>query len=265
MFYLSVVSHNHLNIINEINILKKLDKHNDIKIIILDNVEEQGLQEWCNCSGIDYIVNQEPKGFSANNNLIFNYIQDNFDLTEDDYFLILNPDVYITMEYMDMLIQKTTSLRPNAFTIDLFKDFNYQNRDPFIRKFPSLKDFISSFLFGVNNTIIQRDKNTIDNFDWCAGSFICFNIDSYKALKGFDEGYFMYCEDIDICYRAQQLNLKIDYFSDIKAVHLAQHSNRSIFSKHFIWHIKSIIRFLFKSKTPKLSSFMGLKNNSSIK
>jgi GT2 family glycosyltransferase len=90
-------------------------------------------------------------------------------------------------------------------------------------------------------------------------------VNTYRALKGFDEGYFMYCEDIDICYRAKQLATDILYFQDIKAVHLAQHSNRRVFSKHFFWHLKSIARFLLKFTFPKFSGLIGIRNQSKIK
>ncbi len=39
--------------------------------------------------------------------------------------------------------------------------------------------------------------------EWVAGSFIAFKSSSYRKVQGFDENYFMYCEDIDICYRAK--------------------------------------------------------------
>ena len=45
----------------------------------------------------------------------------------------------------------------------------------------------------------------------------------YRQLNGFDERYFMYCEDIDICYRSCKIHGKrVMYFPNIKAVHLSK-------------------------------------------
>lgn len=265
MIFLSVISHGHFNLLTELNILPQLSQQSNIKVIVLDNINEPGLKEWCGSHDIIYQVNQKKLGFSANNNLVFNYIDSNFNLNNKDYFLILNPDVFIDISNFNLLFQKVQVSRPNAFTIDLFKDFEYSIRDPFIRKFPKLYDFVSSYLLGVNKTIIDRSQKIGDEIDWCAGSFMCFDIETYRTLKGFDEGYFMYCEDIDICFRIKRLGIKIHYFSDVKAVHLAQHTNRRLLSKHFLWHIKSIIRFLLKSNAPKMGRFLNIKSNSSIK
>ena len=116
-----------------------------------------------------------------------------------------------------------------------------------------------------NDTIVDRDKPINRPIDWCAGSFMGFSIDTYHKLKGFDEGYFMYCEDIDLCYRAKSLGINIKYFENIKALHLAQHSNRKFMSKSFRWHLKSIFRYLFISRLPKLSAFLGIKQISLVK
>ena len=54
--------------------------------------------------------------------------------------------------------------------------------------------------------------------DWAAGSFLLFKASLFRKLGGFDPGYFMYCEDIDICWRAQKLfNQQLLFNPNIKA------------------------------------------------
>jgi len=119
--------------------------------------------------------------------------------------------------------------------------------DNSIRKFPSLTQFGKSFLGLGNPTIINKNIVSAPTIvDWAAGSFLAFRSSHYAALKGFDEGYFMYCEDVDICYRSMLLGEQVVFFPQIKMQHLAEHANRSIFSKHFYWHVKSALRFLLK-------------------
>ena len=66
---------------------------------------------------------------------------------------------------------------------------------------------MSSFLFQKNKTIIDKFSLNEESFtDWAAGSLLLFSADTYKKLNGFDEKYFMYCEDIDICYRYKKID-----------------------------------------------------------
>ncbi|EBA4721521.1 glycosyltransferase family 2 protein, partial [Salmonella enterica] len=74
---------------------------------------------------------------------------------------------------------------------------------------------------------------------------LIFKAEFFSKLNGFNEKYFMYCEDIDICWRANKIyNTSVLYLPQYVGVHLAQFNNRKILSRHFLWHIKSIILFL---------------------
>lgn len=115
--------------------------------------------------------------------------------------------------------------------------------------FPSLKHFIKSFLGLGNSSIVDKSKIIEPcHIDWAAGSFLAIQSCHYLKLGGFDEKYFMYCEDIDICYRSFLMNIPVKYYPAIHAIHLAKHANRKIFSKHFYWHFSSAIRFLLTKK-----------------
>ncbi|WP_017026544.1 hypothetical protein, partial [Vibrio rumoiensis] len=129
--------------------------------------------------------------------------------------------------------------------INLFKDYDKTSYDNSVRSFPSFLQFVSSFLGGKNTSIL--DKKSIlkpTNVDWAAGSFLAFKASYYKKLGGFDENYFMYCEDIDICYRSMKMGSPVMYYPQFEAIHLAKHANRKILSRHFYWHVSSVIRFL---------------------
>ncbi|WP_140919900.1 glycosyltransferase [Limnobaculum xujianqingii] len=240
---ISVVSHNHFAVIKRLQCLPKLAKL--FTVYVIDNVAESGLNEWCDENKINYLSNKEKYGFGQNNNIVFNHYFQR-DLNDDDWFLVLNPDVSIEPSVISSLINNMTKNTHCFAAINLFKDFNYINHDNSIRHYPSLFDFISSYIFGINKTIIDKNKVTEPiKVDWASGSFMMFRATLFKLLNGFDEKYFMYCEDIDICYRAYKIYGKeLIYYPQYQAVHLAAHSNRKLLSKSFIWHVKSIVRFL---------------------
>ena len=91
------------------------------------------------------------------------------------------------------------------------------------------------------------DKNTITepiHVDWASGAFLAFDATHYAQLLGFDLRYFMYFEDVDICYRSTLLGKEVRYYPNLRAVHAAAHKNRDIASKHAIWFFHSFMKFL---------------------
>lgn len=244
--YISVVSHRHKEIIERINCLPSLAICDSIKVFILDNIGEEGLRLYCEQHKISYLNNDCQKGFGENNNIIFSHIENVIGFKSDDYFLILNPDVEIDLSSILETCRISDVNKSQLSTINLYKDNEFKVFDCCVRSFPSFIDFIASYLGLVNKTIIDKSQVTnLIEIDWAAGSFLLFKASLYRKLGGFDSNYFMYCEDIDICWRSKRLfQEKLTFIPDIKAIHYAQHANRSIFSKHFFWHLNSIFRYL---------------------
>lgn len=257
MIFIAIVSHFHAGVMRSLNCLPKLTKLSDVTVVVLDNVKEPSLEGWCRSVGAEYLCNEVPMGFGDNNNKIFQVIRENvgFDL-EKDWFLVLNPDVYINVGMLENLRGNLDAKYPLC-AVNLYRDDRGLVPDESIRRFPSIVDFVSSLLLGINRT--KLDKRSIVepcDVDWAAGSFLIFKASHYARLGGFDTSYFMYCEDIDICFRsAVEFGCRVRYLPHIKARHLAQHGNRRIFSRHFYWHITSSLRFLWRSrKSRKLLS-----------
>lgn len=257
---ISLVSHGHFHLIDELGGVEILSKEKWIEICIVDNIGEHGFEQWCYERGINYLKNDTCLGFGENNNKAFNHFYErNFEEANNWFFLVLNPDVLITVEQLKLLIETVHSNGIRFSCINLFKDTNNKIYDNSVRNYPSLLDFISSFILSQNKTIL--DKSLIERplyVDWASGSFLLFDAKLYKALNGFDENYFMYCEDVDICLRANMIHdCKLTYLPHIQALHLAAHKNRKIFSKHFVWHIKSMCRYLMVKNRILISKYLN--------
>ena len=127
-------------------------------------------------------------------------------------------------------------------------DRDFKEYDPGIRYFPNMMTYFKSFFlslgYSYDKSIIYEPKTV----DWASASFLGFKSSFYQKLNGFDEGFFMYCEDIDICARAKADGTALTFIPSIKAVHMAQKKNWNIFSKHFWWHLKSILRYFRKTR-----------------
>lgn len=245
--YIGVVSHGHCELIQSLGVLQELSIN--YNVVLKLNLEEREHAGIIGSNGISVIDRDYGRGFGENNNIIYCYCKEKLMMKDHDIFIVLNPDVVINSDDIEKLIKSYIEYNFKIATINLYRDTNFHNYDNSIRNFPNLSTFILSFMGKKSEYVINKDNITIPiNVDWCAGSFMAFNVKHYHDLNGFDEGYFMYCEDIDICYRSQSLGDKVLYIPQIEAVHFAEHSNNKIFSKHFYWHISSILRFLLSKR-----------------
>lgn len=246
--FISVVCHQHEKLIIELDCLAQLASHADIIVILKNNhpLKDTNLVEYCSQNNIVLLDESYHIGFGENNNYVYDYSAENLNLSPESYFLVLNPDVYIEAESILNAVTLAQGMESELVTVNLFKDKCFKTYDLCVRSFPSAFDFISSYVGLGNKTTI--DKNHITEpkqVDWAAGSFLLFKASLFHKIGGFDSKYFMYCEDIDICWRAQKLySQKLTFLPNIKAIHFAQHANRSFISKHFIWHVKSMLRYL---------------------
>jgi GT2 family glycosyltransferase len=84
---------------------------------------------------------------------------------------------------------------------------------------PSLWDLIRNNLgFPVSRKIWER--NTVQETEWVSGTSLFMRRELFKKAGGFDENFFMYFEDIDLCIRTRSLGNKVIYFPEFKIKHL---------------------------------------------
>ncbi|GDY24135.1 rhamnosyltransferase WbbL [Agarivorans sp. Toyoura001] len=251
--FISVVSHGHGKLIQELGCLLELAKH--FHVVVKINKKEPELLPYFEGHGIHYIDSDYGLGFGHNNNMVYRYCQHQLGMKPDDIFCVFNPDVVSTSAVFKQLLERMKLDNCQLAGVNLYKDEDFTIPDNSIRHFPSLFELVKSFLGLGNNTQIDKSKVlTPISVDWAAGSFLAFKSSLYQQLKGFDQGYFMYCEDIDICFRSKQMGVPLTFYPDIRMLHLAKHANRKIFSKHFYWHVSSVVRFLMSKiglVTPK--------------
>jgi hypothetical protein len=79
--------------------------------------------------------------------------------------------------------------------------------------------------------------------DWVAGMFMLFRNELFREIGGFDERYFLYYEDVDLCFRLRQHGYDVVLVPDARAAHFAQRqSHRN--PRYLLWHVRSLVRFL---------------------
>jgi GT2 family glycosyltransferase len=109
------------------------------------------------------------------------------------------------------------------------------------RRFPNPIAILSKVIgFKFQNPYVLNGSKMYP--DWVAGMFMLFRADTFREINGFDDKYFLYYEDVDICARLTNENKHVVLCSNSKVIHLAQRaSHRNL--KYLSWHIASMVRF----------------------
>lgn len=83
--------------------------------------------------------------------------------------------------------------------------------------------------------------------DWMIGGFLLLRREMLDELGGFDDGYRLYCEEIDLCYRAARSGWERWYVPDAVVAHdWAAVIDRRFMSRNTLWHLRGMARFIRK-------------------
>lgn len=202
------------------------------EVIVLDNASRDGTADLVAQSypWVKLIASKDNLGFAAGNNLAARH-------ASGRYLLLLNPDA----------IPDAGSLKLGLAMLDETADVGLAggeligadgSRQPSARMFPTLRDefFTLSGLaarFPKSPLFARLDRRWADPdqdalVDWIPGAFVFIPTDVFKRLNGFDERFFMYYEEVDLCRRMQQAGLKICYWPKLKAMHIGGESAKTV-------------------------------------
>ena len=177
------------------------------------------------------IDNPSSKGFGANHNAAFK-------IATGDYFCVLNPDIRLKENPFPALIalaQQTGAgvVAPRIVTISGL-------REDSARRFPTPFELLRKALGGESEVVSDAPDASVP--DWIAGMFMLFPRSVFDELRGFDERYFLYYEDVDLCARLALAGYKRLVCSDVTVVHDARRSSHGNL-RYAAMHLKSIVRF----------------------
>lgn len=212
------------------------------KLYLIDNSPNNKLESSFIHSEIEYLYVGENIGFGKAHNLILEDIDSNF-------HLILNPDVIFSVDVIPRLIKQLALQSDIAFITPkaLYPDSRLQ----FIcRKYPTVFDLINRRMKLFKNQIKNNEYRCLDlnkSFypDFIHGCFMLFKTDCFKKLKGFDERYFLYMEDADLCKKVDEIGMRKMYFPGAEIIHQHQKGSSKDL-KLFFRHTNSAIKYFLK-------------------
>ena len=122
------------------------------------------------------------------------------------------------------------------------------------RRYPLVSELIArrfTFLESIFETTIykgqyrDKDLNTAFSAEYLTGCFHLYKTNDFVKLKGFDERYFLYMEDVDICKKIDAIGKEKIYYPQEEIFHvLKQGSSKSI--ELFFRHTSSAIKYFLK-------------------
>ncbi|MGV3581312.1 MAG: glycosyltransferase family 2 protein [Methylophilus sp.] len=235
---ISIVSHLQGDLVKVLmDDIKQYCKDYPLKVDLTLNLPEQLDFDLSNYPfPISTHLNQTPLGFSSNHNNAFKRCN-------DLYFCVMNPDVRMTEDPFYNLVECLTSENVGVVSPLVVND-NGTVEDS-ARIFPTplsvlRKVFsrVKSGDYSIGNSLIYPD--------WIAGMFMLFPSKVFKRLGGFDERFFLYYEDVDLCARLRLQGYEVVMCPSVRVTHYARRSShRNI--KYFRWHLISMSKFFFSS------------------
>jgi N-acetylglucosaminyl-diphospho-decaprenol L-rhamnosyltransferase len=161
------------------------------------------------------------------------------------HFLLINPDVFVDHGAIDALVAGTVR-RPNAaawggVTTNAQGEPDTGNAIPL----PSLSEFASS-AFGRSRAGRTRDDLTVEKQVLVlSGGFVLIARTAWDEVGGFDESFFLYCEEVDLFYRLTQRGHAFWRIPTATAHHAIAHGN-SLSPKRSLYRTAGTMHFARK-------------------
>ena len=195
----------------------------DGEVIVVDNASADldALHVSCARYGATLLAQQDNLGFAAGNNVGARHAHGR-DL------LFLNPDTYFTDDSLPRALQAFAQLRPHYGALGcrlLGEDGALQKSCSF---FPTagrevLDKFYLSRLLpqGLRTRLSLPNRNYARSgpADWIMGAFVLVGREDFERAGGWTEDYFMYGEDMDLCFKLNRLGRPVYYWAGGSVVH----------------------------------------------
>lgn len=195
-------------------------------------------------------------GFAAANNV-------GFELASGRYLVLLNPDAELRSDGLAQAIERMDE-NPRTGLAGARLVNRHGDDEPSARSFPSLVNevlvlsglaarFPHSRLFGRFDRT-WADPASAAEVDWVPGAFVIIRREALRAVGPFDERFFLYYEEVDLCRRLRAAGWAIWYWPEIVVRHLGGESAKTIDgseisssgSQLVLWRMRSALLYYRK-------------------
>jgi N-acetylglucosaminyl-diphospho-decaprenol L-rhamnosyltransferase len=195
------------------------------------------------------LENERPRGFAANANA-------GIAATSAPFVLVANPDTVPEPDAVAEL-RGFVGKRPRCGVAGPELRYPDGSWQPSRRRFPTVSGTLvrrTPLRLVLDPGRRQRAHYLLDErprepveADWMLGAFLLLRRETLEELGGFDEGFRLYGEDIDLCYRAAKAGWERWYVPSARVVHrYAAVIDRRFLTRRTLWHWRGVARFVRK-------------------
>lgn len=204
------------------SIYKILDKEiakKEIEIILFDNASTDNTFSLVSVYGRGIVIKKSTKnlGYAKGINKAVKE-------AKGELLIVINPDSKIVDFDKEKIISEFTDNKKLAIAglrVEGFDGVKEKTAGKFFNPFSFLL-----YAFGLEGIIGTRfSPRKASLVDFVSGGFVVFRKEFFNILQGYDEDYFMYVEDMDICYRAKKLGYKTAFLPYGTIYHKGQGSS----------------------------------------
>lgn len=218
----------------------------EYEVIVIDNDSQDGTVEMVRekylsdpAKAVKTTLVENPNvGFGIANN-------QGMKLAKGKYMLLLNPDtkvdpdnLQVMMDFMktrpDIGIASCKLVRPDGEIDPASRRSEPDPKASFYRL--SGLQYLFPKTFGIYNAL-DKDPTVSHELDSCSGAYMFMTRECFEKTQGFDEDYFMYGEDLDLCRKTREAGLKVWWHPMTSCVHYKGQSSakapqRSLYAFH---------------------------------
>jgi len=220
-----------------------------LDVVIVDNASRDGSAAAAVAAypSVRLLENPVNRGFAAAAN---RGIRE----TDAPHVLLLNPDAEITGGTLASLL-KVVADRPGAGVVGVLVLNSDGSLQPSARRVPGIGEGLAHAFLGQVRpdnrftrayTMADWDRRSEREVDWVSGSAMLLRRKALEQVGLFDEGYFMYVEDVDLCTRMRAAGWTVLFSPELEAVHQIGVSSASAPRRMAHEHSKSIYRYFAK-------------------
>lgn len=216
------------------------------EIIVVDNGSQSSVMEYATQHGIVYLQNKKNIGFGAAMN---KGIQE----TKGTFVALLNPDIFISKKTFPTLLhylrknKNVGIVGPKLLTKEHTLQYSCKRFPDLLTMIIRRLPFTHTFSYFKKKLYLYEmrdfDHTKTRHVDWLCGGFLVAKKEVFIQYP-FDERFFIYFDDVDICKRISQKYLVI-YYPHAVATHYAAHGSKKSL-KLFYYHFCSMIKYFRK-------------------
>jgi len=236
----------------------------DYEVIVIDNASSDS--SWGDLipefPKFNFISSESNGGFAKANNTAI-------ETAQGEYLLILNPDTEFEGFYMKDVLHFADS-QGNFGCLgvrmhDAKGEFLPESKRSVPDMFNSFEKLFTNFKKNNSKSYYRNDidENDIAEVEVITGAFLLIKKEIYKKVGGLDEAYFMYGEDIDLCYTLLKNGYKNYYYGKASILHHKGESTvrDEAYLERFYGAMQIFINKYYKESKPVQYSFLkaGLK------